>query len=96
MKSPKNYGIKKVAFAHIDCDLYESAKDALQFILPVMSDGSVLSFDDWFCFNGDPKLGEQAAFRKVSKRYKKISFMDYLPFGWHGRSFVVSRDAAAR
>lgn len=37
-----------VTFAHIDCDLYSSAKTALAFLWPQLADGAVLLFDDFF------------------------------------------------
>ena len=54
--------IKKAAVIYIDCDLYESAKDVLNFITDYIQDGTVLIFDDWFCFKGNPERGEQKAF----------------------------------
>ena len=51
------------AIFHIDCDLYESTVEALKFISPLIVDGSVIIFDDWFYYKGHPERGEQGAFR---------------------------------
>lgn len=37
-----------VAFAHLDCDLYSSTRDALQQIKPWLRAGSLLLFDEFF------------------------------------------------
>ncbi len=53
--------IKRVALAYIDCDLYESAIPVLNWITELVSTGSVLVFDDWFRYKGDPRKGMQRA-----------------------------------
>lgn len=92
-KSPADHGVEKIAFAHIDCDLYESTMPVLDFIAPALQDGAVLSFDDWFCLNGDPRRGEQRALREWSESDagKQFLISPYLPFGWHGFSFIVNK-----
>ena len=54
--------IQRAAVVFIDCDLYESANLVLNFITDYLVDGSVLIFDDWFCFRGNSNKGEQKAF----------------------------------
>lgn len=44
-----------VAFAHIDCDQYQSVKEAAQFLLPKMVHGGILWFDDFNCLPGAAK-----------------------------------------
>jgi len=56
---PKKY--TKVALLHIDSDLYESAKCVLEGVAPILSDGALVCFDDWFMYRGDPKQGEARA-----------------------------------
>jgi O-methyltransferase len=40
------YGIGKVRFASLDCDLYESYRDALRLLTPHLQVGTVLLFDE--------------------------------------------------
>jgi Macrocin-O-methyltransferase (TylF) len=49
--------IKKIAYARIDSDLYESCVDCLKFLEPRLVDGAVLIFDDWqFAYtHGEPR-----------------------------------------
>jgi hypothetical protein len=75
----------------IDCDLYHSTNDVLAFAAGNLSDGGILAFDDWFCFNGDPEKGEQKAFWEYKTAHPELLFAEYLKFGWHGNSFLVHR-----
>ena len=44
-----NYGIQKIAFAHLDADIYEGYKDALALMTPYFQVGSILLFDENKC-----------------------------------------------
>lgn len=78
---------RKIAFANIDCDLYESACDVLAFIEPHLAPGAVLYFDDWFAGNkGDTRLGVAKAFEEWPAR--AWGFNDHMRCGWWGRSFI--------
>lgn len=58
------YNIKKVSVVHVDCDLYESTVEVLDFITPFIQDGTVLVFDDFFYYKGHPNKGERGAFNQ--------------------------------
>jgi hypothetical protein len=51
--------IRTVAFARIDCDLYEPACECLAFLEDRLADGAYLCFDDW---TDDAQTGETRAF----------------------------------
>ena len=55
--------ITKASLIMIDCDLYSSAKQALDFCAPLIGDVAVVFFDDWTLGRGDEdqNLGEQRA-----------------------------------
>ncbi len=59
--------IRKVAFARIDCDLYQSAVECLAFLENRLSNGSYLCFDDW---TDNPETGETKAFFEFYNRTK--------------------------
>lgn len=88
-RRPSDYGIRKAAMVFVDCDLYASADRVLRFVGRRLAEGAVLAFDDWFCFGGDPDRGEQRAFREYRRRVRSLAFTEYLPFGWHGMSFIA-------
>ena len=78
---------ERAAVIFVDCDLYESTVPALEFALPFLTRGTVLVFDDWFCFCGDPERGERRAFRELRKRHPRLRFEDYLQ-GSEAKAFI--------
>ncbi|MGH9450708.1 MAG: TylF/MycF/NovP-related O-methyltransferase [Terriglobia bacterium] len=87
----KQHGIKAASIVHIDCDLYESTKLVLKFIEPLLVDGTVLIFDDWYCFRGNPDLGEQRAFAEWTKGLPNWRFSEYQKEGEWRNSFIASQ-----
>ena len=63
--------IPEVAFARIDCDLYDSTMDCLRFLEGRLAHGAYLHFDDW---THDETTGETKAFFEwlpgVESRYR--------------------------
>jgi len=78
----------RIALAFIDCDLYESTASVLRFIEPMLQRGSVVYFDDYFQFRGDPNYGEQKAFGEFAER-SRWKFNPHLQVSWFGKSFIV-------
>jgi hypothetical protein len=59
-------------------------------VAPLLQDGTVLIFDDWYSFAGSPFLGEQRAFREWRATVPGFVFSEYHKEG-HGRnSFIAS------
>lgn len=58
----EKHSLKAAAIVHVDCDLYESTVDVLNFIRPIVVDGCTIIFDDWYYYKGHPKKGERGAF----------------------------------
>ena len=83
--------MKKASIVNIDCDLYASAKAALNFVGPLLTDGTVIVFDDWYCFRGNPKLGEQRAFNEWRETMVGWIFTEYQKEGPWKNSFIASR-----
>ncbi|HEY6352085.1 MAG TPA: TylF/MycF/NovP-related O-methyltransferase [Candidatus Angelobacter sp.] len=69
---------QKAAVIYIDCDLYSSTVSALDFSKDFLQKGTVLVFDDWFCFYGDPNKGERRAFQEFRNRNPDLVFEDYI------------------
>jgi O-methyltransferase len=68
----------RAAVIYVDCDLYASTVPVLQFARPFLQRGTVLVFDDWFCFHGDPDRGQRRAFREFRRRYPEVAFEEFL------------------
>jgi hypothetical protein len=56
------HSLTAAAIIHVDCDLYESTVPVLEFIRPLVVDGTTIVFDDWFYYKGHPAKGERGAF----------------------------------
>lgn len=89
----RRYNIRAASIVYIDCDLYESARVVLEFIEPLLVDGTVLIFDDWYCFRGNPDLGEQRAFAEWSQAKPDWTFTQFQKDGATRNSFIVNRRA---
>jgi len=61
-ETKKAYNLTHASVVHIDCDYYESAIMALNFVTDLVCDGTVIIFDDYNYFRGSPELGERKAF----------------------------------
>lgn len=87
----RKHCMKKAAIIHIDCDLYESAKTALEFVKPLITNGTIIIFDDWFCFRGNPNLGEQRAFYEWKVTMPEWFFTEYHKDGPWRNSFIIGK-----
>jgi hypothetical protein len=50
---------KPIAFAHIDCDWYESVNVCITRILPHLAQGGIMVFDDYHSYSGCKKAVDQ-------------------------------------
>lgn len=79
-----NEGLKKkllpikAAVIYVDCDLYTSTIPVLGFIRDFLQRGTIIVFDDWNCFHGDPDKGERRAFREFREKYPELIFEDFV------------------
>jgi O-methyltransferase len=69
---------KKAAVIFIDCDLYRSTVPVLAFAKPFLRPGTVIIFDDWFCFYGDPDRGERRAWREFRRANPSLRFTEFV------------------
>ena len=88
----KKLPLEKASVIWIDSDLYESAVPVLNFITDYLQNGTLIIFDDWFCFRGDPEKGEQKAFKEWLENNPQIKVSHYQKFNWQGNSFIVHVD----
>jgi O-methyltransferase len=82
---------REVAIAWVDCDLYASTVPVLDFLTDRLSQGSVLLFDDWFCFKGDATKGEARACGEWLERNPQFTLVPWRQFKWAGQAFIVRR-----
>jgi len=79
------------AVVHIDCDLYESTKTVLEALTPTLQDGTVVLFDDWFHYRGNPNKGEARAFGEFLEIHHEWRAQPYQTYGTFCNSFVLYR-----
>jgi O-methyltransferase len=82
---------RTAAVVYVDCDLYESTRDVLRFVQRYLLNGSIVCFDDFYCFKGAPDQGEQRALREFLQAVPEFSFIPYFDYGPVGKSFIVRR-----
>lgn len=83
--------LQKARIINVDCDMYESTKDVLSFVTPLLQQGTVILFDDWLCYKADSSKGEQRAVAEWLKKNKKIRLLPYRSYANVGQAFIVSQ-----
>ena len=68
----------KAAVIYIDCDLYKSTVPILEWIVDFLQVGTVIVFDDWYCFHGDPERGEKLAWREFRNKHPELRFTEFI------------------
>lgn len=86
--------LQRARIIHIDCDLYESTRDALAFCTSLIQEGTVLIFDDWYNFRGNPQLGEQKAFYEWLKNNPQFQAVEFMKEPAFRNSFIVTKRLA--
>ena len=85
------------AIVYVDCDLYASAKQVLNFLRPYLVNGTIVCFDDFYNYKANPDQGEQKAlseFLAVNDDLNLIAWSNYSPLG---KSFIVRlKDGSTR
>lgn len=82
-----NNNIKKAALVYIDCDLYESTRDALIFCTDLLVDGSVIVFDDYYRHKGSPNHGIRKAWNEFLDNNPNYSAT--LVHSWRRVTFIL-------
>lgn len=81
----------QVALLHVDCDLYEPAAYVLRAVAPVLQDGAIVLFDDWFLYGGNPVRGEARALREFLDAHPRWGATDYGAYGLFSKAFILYR-----
>jgi O-methyltransferase len=80
---------ERVSFAYVDCDLYSSTLDVLKFLETRLGNGSLIAFDDYYCFSQTHPSGERLAAAEVFGEHSRWNLVPYMQWGWYGMSFMV-------
>jgi len=82
---------KSVGFVHIDVDLYSSTVTVLDFIKKFLVSGTVILFDDWYCFPPGKEMGERKALNEFLNKYPEIELEEWKNYSTFGKSFIVKK-----
>jgi hypothetical protein len=81
----------KAGVVHIDVDLYSSSTDVLSFLKPLLVPGSLLIFDDWYCFPSGALQGERKALTEFLEKNKGFTLEPWKSYSTFGQSFFVTK-----
>ncbi len=81
----------RVALLHVDCDLHEPAAYVLGAVAPVLQDGAIVLFDDWFLYGGNPARGEARACAEFLAGHPHWGATDYGAYGPFSKAFIFYR-----
>jgi O-methyltransferase len=81
--------LPKVGVVHVDVDLYSSTIELFEFIKPLLCDGSLVLFDDWYCFPRGVEGGEGLAMEHFLERNTDIELVPWKAYSTFGQSFFI-------
>lgn len=82
-----------ISLAHIDCDIYSSARTVLEYIVPRLALGAVLVFDEYFNYPGWEEHEHKALLEAARAHRLGIH---YLGFNHLGQQVMVGMEPKAR
>ncbi len=93
-RTRSQYGMRKASVVLMDCDLYESASVALEFMKDIFVDGAILIMDDWNVFGPDMSRGERLALAEFTQKNPNWVAEPWFAYGLYGQVFVMHRSSA--
>jgi len=83
----------KLAFVHLDCDIYSSTAEVLDYLFTHrhFADGCILLFDDWNCNRSSPRFGQRRAWGECVKKHN-VEYSDGGDYAILGHAFTVHID----
>jgi O-methyltransferase len=85
------FKIEKSRVIFIDSDTYSSARDALQFCLTTLQQGTFIVLDDYYSYRGSEQKGVRRAFSELITQ-NNIKVRHVFSYGMGGVVYVVSDD----
>lgn len=84
--------LQPAAIVNIDCDLYDSARAALEIGARKLVQGTVLLFDDWNTFAAKQSAGERRALKEFLQNHPEFQIESWFPYEFVGQAFLVHRN----
>ncbi len=86
----QRYHITKASIIMVDCDMYLSAKEVLEFCASLIRDEAIIFFDDWYVL-ADRNMGEKLAFDEFLKAHPYFVYEKFGTYPPNGEILLVSR-----
>jgi len=83
--------LPQIGVVHIDVDLYSSTVSVLKYCKDRLVSGSVLLFDDYYCYNPDKPSGELRALNEFLGANKEFGVIPWKAYSTFGQSFFVKK-----
>ncbi len=80
---------RTASVVYVDCDLYTSTVLVLNFVKRYLGNGTIVCFDDFYHYRGNPDQGEQRALSEFLQHNKMFTFIPWAEYSPVGKSFIV-------
>jgi hypothetical protein len=77
----EKHQIKKASLIMVDCDIYTSSVQTLEFCKPLIKDTAIVIFDDWVEEEGFGEYRAWGEFLQQNPQFKATEFGTYKPTG---------------
>ena len=91
LTSELQMSMPKAGVVHVDVDLYSSTVDVLGFLKPLLVPGTLLIFDDWYCFPSGSLQGERKALSEFLEENNGYEVEPWKSYSTFGQSFFVTK-----
>ncbi|MAV65402.1 MAG: hypothetical protein CMG00_09455 [Candidatus Marinimicrobia bacterium] len=81
--------LPKAGVIYVDVDLYSSTIELFEFMEPLLCDGSVVLFDDWYCFPFGTEGGEGLAMKEFLEKNSDFELIPWKTYSTFGQSFFI-------
>ena len=95
LRERDSHPFRNAAVVMLDCDLYSSTRDALEWVAPYLDDGAVIVFDDWHSYGDDCEQGQPKAFQEYLDAHPDIRADERFDYKHHGRVFLLRKARVA-
>lgn len=91
-QAARDLQIRKASVIMIDCDLYSSTREALNFCAPLIQDEALILFDEWHARGLEgANLGERRAFAEFLREWPCFTAAPFGKYAKRTETFLVSR-----
>jgi hypothetical protein len=85
----KEHNFNNASVILLDCDLYSSTIEALDWLTPYLQNGTILLFDDWYSFGNNEDLGQPKALHDFLDKNKNLKTENLWNFSQNGNAFIL-------